>query len=193
MDGKFGIICTGMLKTGENVIDGVAVDVVRKKARRISLRVKADGSIHLTVPQWRATLAMGEAFLRSKWEWALKARARALARPAPVERDATPLEVARLQTLLDELHSVWSVRLGEPGVDWKLRRMKTRWGVCNHAKRKVTYAEMLAVRPRDEVEYVVVHELTHLKAHNHGPAFKALMDRRLPDWRDRRKRLNSPI
>ena len=43
--------------------------------------------------------------------------------------------------------------------------------------------------PRELVEYVVVHELTHLRAHDHGPAFKAFMDARLPDWRLRRRRL----
>ena len=41
------------------------------------------------------------------------------------------------------------------------------------------------------VEYVVVHELTHLRVANHGPEFKALMDERMPDWRERRKALNT--
>lgn len=49
---------------------------------------------------------------------------------------------------------------------------------------------MLAGQGRDEVEYVVVHELTHLAAHDHGPLFRALMDERLPDWRERRERLH---
>ena len=68
--------------------------------------------------------------------------------------------------------------------------MKSRWGVCNWVKRYVTYSKMLAGKPPAEVEYVVVHELTHLKAHGHGPKFKAYMDARLPDWRERRRRLN---
>ena len=50
---------------------------------------------------------------------------------------------------------------------------------------------MLALKPRELVEYVVVHELTHLKVHNHGAAFKALMDARLPNWRSLRRRLNA--
>ena len=101
------------------------------------------------------------------------------------------MDIARLQTLLGELHSLWAVRLGEYGVSWKLRRMKTLWGVCNYAKRRITYAVMLAGAPRECVEYVVVHELTHLKAHGHGVRFKALMDERLPDWRERRRALKN--
>ena len=179
------------LNCGENVIDDVAVMVVRRKARNLVVRVRRDGSVSLTIPQRRATLAQGAAFLRSKWEWVQRARERILANPAPSAREFTPMEIARLQTLLGELHSQWAARLGEPGVTWKLRRMKTRWGVCNYAKRHVTYAVMLAGASRECVEYVVVHELTHLKAHGHGARFKSLMDERLPDWRDCRRSLKS--
>jgi hypothetical protein len=168
-------------------IDGIPVTAVRRRAKRIIIRVKADGSVWLTVPLRRATLAEAEAFLRSKMDWVLRTREKILARPVPAEREFTPVEMAALQTLLGELHPLWAARLGEFGVQWKLRRMKTRWGVCNYVKRRVTYSAMLAGRSREFVEYVVVHELTHLKAHGHGADFKALMDARLPDWRIRRR------
>ena len=96
-----------------------------------------------------------------------------------------------LERLLAELHTLWTARLNEPGVTWKLRRMKTLWGVCHFSKRQITYARQLALKPRELVEYVVVHELTHLKVHNHGAAFKTLMDARLPNWRSLRRRLNA--
>ena len=180
-----------ILKNGENVIDGIAVAVVRRRAKNLIVRVRHDGSVSLTVPLRRASLAQGAAFLRSRWEWVLSARERVLANPASPAREFTSMEIARLQTLLEELHSRWATMLGEFGVAWKLRRMKTRWGVCNYVKRRVTYAVMLAGAPRDCVEYVVVHELTHLKAHGHGTKFKSLMDERLPDWRERRRKLKN--
>ena len=152
--------------------------------------MKPGGEVVVTVPPWRATLAQGAAFLASKWEWVLRTRERSKAIPPPVVREPAPEEVSALVSLLGELHALWCARLGEADVEWKLRRMKSRWGVCNFAKRQVTYARMLAAKSREEVEYVVVHELTHLKAHGHGPDFKALMDVRLPDWRSRRRRLN---
>ena len=108
--------------------------------------------------------------------------------PPPIE--ASDLEVLLLERMLTELHTLWTARLNEPGVTWKLRRMKTLWGVCHFSKRQITYAQQLALKPRELVEYVVVHELTHLKVHNHGSAFKALMDARLPNWRQLRRRLN---
>ena len=177
------------LHYGENVIDGVSVAVSRRRARHLIVRVKQDGTAALTIPQCRATLAQGAAFLIPRWEWVLRTRERILATPPPPEREFTPADIARLQELVGELHSLWAGRLGEYGVAWKLRRMKTRWGVCNYAKRRITYAVMLAGASRDCVEYVVVHELTHLKVHGHGVRFKALMDERLPDWRVRRRML----
>jgi predicted metal-dependent hydrolase len=180
------------LKSGENEIDGVPVRVVRRRGRRINIRILDDGTVRLMVPHWWATLAQGMEFLAAKWDWVLDARARVLARPPaapPIE--ASDLEVHLLERLLTELHTLWTARLNEPGVTWKLRRMKTLWGVCHFSKRQITYARMLALKPRELVEYVVVHELTHLKIHNHGPAFKALMDARLPNWRQLRRRLNA--
>ncbi len=52
-----------MLHSGENVVDGVPVDVERKRIRRINIRIKPDGRVHLSVPKWWATLKDGEAFL----------------------------------------------------------------------------------------------------------------------------------
>lgn len=181
-----------MLNEGDNLGDGIAVVVTRRRARRYNIRVHADGTVSLTVPRTGGTLHEATTFLESQWGWVLRARERALAREAvrPPEADPMPLDVLMLQALLDSLMSQWTRRLGEAGVTWKLRRMKTRWGVCNYVKRQITFAEMLAEKPRDQVEYVVVHELTHLKAHGHGPAFWALLGAQLPDWEERRRALN---
>ena len=177
-----------MFRTGVNFIDGIAVEVERKRIRRINLHIGQDGSVHLSVPAWGATIAEGEAFLRSKWKWVVATRARMLANQA-VRAPVTPEKRIELAGLLGELHGRWTLTLGEPGVTWCLRAMKTLWGSCNWRKRHVTYNLDLAREPRELVEYVVVHELTHLCVPNHGPSFQALMDARLPDWRQRRRSL----
>lgn len=181
-----------MIREGENTINGIRFTVVRRKAKRTIIRVKADGSVWLTVPKRGATMRGAEEFLRSRWEWMLRAIEHAKSHPAAQTHEYEPMEIARLQTLIGELHARWAARLGEYGVEWKLRRMKTRWGVCNWAKRRITYAVMLAGKPRECVEYVIVHEFTHFKIRNHGPDFKALMDARLPGWRELRRLLQMP-
>ena len=63
-----------MLRVGRNEIDGVPVEVLRKRIRRINLRVAQNGLLRLSIPYFDATLAQGEAFLKAKWAWAVKAR-----------------------------------------------------------------------------------------------------------------------
>lgn len=70
-----------------------------------------------------------------------------------------------------------------------IREMKSRWGSCS-GNGKVTLNLKLIYVPKDLIDYVVIHELCHLKELNHSPAFYALLDRILPDWRERRDRLN---
>lgn len=182
-----------MFRTGRNFIDGIAVDVVRKRVRRINVRISADGVIHLSIPVWGCTIAEGEAFLRANWKWAVAARAKALARRASAREPLTAEQVQAFAIQLGRIHADWCARLGEAGVTWKLRAMKTLWGSCHFRKRHITYNRELARVTEDLVGYVVVHELTHLRVPNHGPAFYALMDARLPDWRTRRRRLNDRL
>ena len=118
-----------------------------------------------------------------------------LASPVALRKPISPEERAAFLRLLgahgeqDGLMPIWAARLAEPGVSWRLRTMKSQWGSCQWRKRMITLNTELARQPREVVEYVVVHEFTHLQAHDHGPGFKALMDERLPGWRNLRRRL----
>lgn len=179
-----------VIHTGENSVRGLPVDVERRKVRRISIRIKPNGCVALTVPKWGATLAEAEACLLSKWKWILKVRDETLARPKPDARPIEESELLALNALLKELNDIWTSRLSELGVTWKVRRLKSMWGSCHILKRCITYNAELARVPREMVEYVVVHELTHLKAASHGPKFYRLMDQRLPKWQSLRRRLN---
>jgi len=179
-----------VIHEGLNAVGGLTVEVVRKRCRRINLRVDANGGVHLTVPKWWATLHEGEDFLRSKWAWILKTREKVLARPIVAHRPVSDAELESLRVLLGELNETWSARLGERDVAWRIRRVKSLWGCCHWRRRYITYNAELAHVPRELVEYVVVHELTHFAVHGHGPAFYSLMDKRLPGWRELRRRLN---
>jgi hypothetical protein len=68
--------------------------------------------------------------------------------------------------------------------------MKTKWGSCNSNKGRVWLNLELAKKPTDCLEYVIVHELAHLRVRRHDVRFHALMDR-LPRWRTTRKLLNA--
>ena len=179
-----------MLHNGPNEVDGIPVEVIRKRIRRYNLRVDSDGTVKLSVPKWCGTLRQAEIFLREKWKWVQKVRGEVLARPAATRAPVTESELEALRTLLGELNATWAARVREEGGSWKIRKVKCLWGCCHWRDRYITYNAELARAPRDLVEYVVVHEYTHFAAHNHGPRFYALMDERLPGWEALRRRLN---
>lgn len=91
---------------------------------------------------------------------------------------------------IPELDSRWSAELGVDVTTWTVRRMSSRWGSCNPETGRVTLNLELAAEPPDLLEYIVVHEMVHLREAGHGRRFQRLMDRHLPDWRHRRRRLN---
>lgn len=99
----------------------------------------------------------------------------------------------KLRTFLDYFIAIWSIRLNEGPVKYSIRDMRTEWGSCTKATRKMRFNLQLAKTPPECIEYVIVHEMSHLVELNHGPAFKALMDSRMPDWEDRKNKLNATV
>ncbi|WRD37433.1 M48 family metallopeptidase [Helicobacter pylori] len=72
--------------------------------------------------------------------------------------------------------------LNESIQSFKIQKMKRIWGSCNIAKRTLLFNLELAKAPRKGIEYVVVHELLHLKARHHNEYFRDLLSLYLPDW-----------
>lgn len=74
--------------------------------------------------------------------------------------------------------------------EWQLRPMKKQWGSCS-PKGRLSLNPMLVKAPRQCIDYVVIHELCHIKHHNHSDDYYALLSRRLPDWQTRKQRLDN--
>ena len=73
--------------------------------------------------------------------------------------------------------------------EMEIRRMATRWGSCT-PEGKILLNLALIQAPKSYIDYVIVHELCHLKEHHHGPGFYRLLARLMPDWERRREELN---
>jgi len=96
----------------------------------------------------------------------------------------------RLREAVSHLVQRWDGKLGVTVNDWRLKRMKTKWGSCNSKARRIWINTELAKKPLPCLEYVVVHELAHIRERTHSERFIALMDQALPAWRSRRAELN---
>ena len=98
---------------------------------------------------------------------------------------------AQLHAVLPGLISKWQARLGVSVSAYFLQRMKTRWGSSNPSKGNIRLNTELVKKPRDLLEYIVVHEMVHLLAPDHKDEFIALLDKHWPHWRDSRAELNA--
>lgn len=115
--------------------------------------------------------------------------------PAP-ERVRRALAAWYRARTLEEAAAIVAERFGyfrerghEPPVI-RVREMRTRWGSLAGGRR-MTLNLALVRAPRECLEYVVVHELCHLEHRGHGKGFRTLMTRLMPDWRERRHRLEA--
>ena len=95
-----------------------------------------------------------------------------------------------LHKAIRELIARWEPKLGVDVADYFLQRMKTKWGSCNHRARTIRLNTELVKKPKDLLEYVVVHEMLHLLAPTHSERFLGLMSKHYPAWREARGELN---
>ncbi len=97
----------------------------------------------------------------------------------------------RLRELVPPLLAKWEAILGVQARGWGIKKMKTKWGACSVDTGRIWLNLELAKKPVQCLEYLIVHELTHLIERHHNDRFIALMDRHLPHWRLYRYELNS--
>ncbi len=96
----------------------------------------------------------------------------------------------QLKTLIPALLEKWQPILGVQASQWGVKKMRTKWGSCNTAAKRIWLNLELAKKPEMCLEYIVVHELMHLLERKHSERFTALMNSHLPNWRACRETLN---
>lgn len=107
----------------------------------------------------------------------------------PSQREAILLRWHReqLRGLIPPLLAKWQPILNVKAADWGIKKMKTKWGSCSPASRRIWLNLELAKKPVQCLEYIVVHELIHLLERNHTERFTALMETHMPQWRHYRQ------
>ena len=100
---------------------------------------------------------------------------------------------ARLRERIPEMVAKWEPRIGVAVAEWRIRRMKTRWGSCNPVARRIWLNLELAKKPVPCLEYVVLHEMAHLVERGHNDRFRRILDRAMPGWRVRLEELNRAV
>lgn len=164
-----------------------------QKAERQSLREMISGETHYV---WGRRLRLDVSLKSGNYSVEPKGSTLWLVTPETADADARRAALerwyarqlkARYPALLEKWQKVIGVEIDKVVV----RRMKTKWGTCIAESRTIWLNPELAKKNPRCLEYIVVHELTHLHERKHDDRFSALMDRYLPDWRARRDELNA--
>ena len=186
------------------VVDGIEVQVTRKRQKNMYLRVRPNSealsgaSVQVSAPL-RYSDARIRAFVEQRKAWIVKqtrkVQQRALERSG--ESSPTPEELqqwcAVVAAFTPAIIERWAPVIGVKPGKLAYRNMVSRWGSCNVKTGRICINVQLAAQPPECLEYVVVHELCHLREANHGPRFHALLDEYLPDWREAERELKGAI
>jgi predicted metal-dependent hydrolase len=97
----------------------------------------------------------------------------------------------QLKKLIPPLLEKWQTALGVQVADWRIKKMKTKWGTCTIEARRIWLNLELAKKPVPCLQYIIAHEMVHLVERHHNDRFVALMNRHMPNWRLHRQELNS--
>lgn len=97
---------------------------------------------------------------------------------------------AQLKQRIPVLLEKWLPKLGVTLADWRVQKMKTKWGSCHVQNKRILLNLELAKKPPECLEYIVVHELVHLLERKHSERFKSYLDQYLPNWQESKHLLN---
>lgn len=160
-----------------------------RRARYVRLSVRPGGAVVVTVP-FGSSSALVQRFIQKHAEWINRSVARMRkiqALPASGVRGyATHKEAAR--ALVHERVAHWNAHYRHAVGRIAIKNTRTLWGSCSR-RGNLNFSYKLLFLPTCLVDYVVVHELCHLKEHNHSPAFWRLVAQTTPDHARRRREL----
>jgi predicted metal-dependent hydrolase len=97
---------------------------------------------------------------------------------------------AMLHEAVPPLIKKWERKLKVKVAGYFLQRMKTKWGSCNYGTGYIRLNTELVKKPKDLLEYVIVHEMAHLHAPTHSDRFIQILEEHYPSWREARSELN---
>ena len=165
-------------------------ELIRSDRRTLSMEVTREGRVLVRAPR-RVSVKEIERFVAAHEAWAQKAlekqRARLEQYPEPDEAERERCIALAKATLPDKV-ALYAARMGVTPTGITITSARTRFGSCS-PKDRLSFSWRLLRYPEAAVDYVVVHELAHIRHKNHGREFYAFIASVLPDYKAREKLL----
>ena len=168
-------------------------EIIYSSRRTVAIQVTHDGRVVVRAPK-RCSPSFIDSFIRQKEYWVQKHLARfENQRKAQPAAGLPPLSDKDRARYIDTARDIFTRKAAYyariMNVSYgriSIREQKTRWGSCS-SKGNLNFNWRLILAPENVLDYVVVHELAHLREMNHSKAFYAIVESALPDYRGARK------
>ncbi len=169
--------------------------LVRSKRKSLAIEINKNLEIIVRAPLFLSKRKIDE-FVSSHERWAENAAQRIKENRKNLPAPLTEEEILKLKKeakeYLPNRVEYFSALTGLFPTAVKITSAKTRFGSCS-AKNSICFSYLLMRHPKSAVDYVVLHELCHIKHKNHSRDFYALVEKHMPDYKEREKGLKTPI
>ena len=162
-----------------------------RRAKYMRIIIHQDGSVVVTAP-FRAAKREIEKFVKDKQEWIKRGVEAFKNSPVPIVRKPSRKEYLRYKEQarkyiirrLEELNKEYEYPYNRVSI----RNQKTCWGSCS-SKRNLNFNYRILFLPSEQADYIITHELCHLKEMNHSPRFWKLVEKTIPNYREIKREL----
>ena len=169
----------------------MTVELIRSRRRTLSVQVRQDGSVLVRAPMLTSQREIRR-FLEKHTDWIERQQLR-VRQQAEEAKNTPPLSEEELRELTrlarKDLTARCEAFAAQMGVSYgriAIRHQKTKWGSCS-SRGNLNFNCLLMLTPEEVRDYVVVHELCHLRHMNHSPEFWAAAEKVLPDYRNAKR------
>jgi hypothetical protein len=164
---------------------------ITKRSKRLRLSVEHTGKIVVTAPSYISESVISQ-FVAKHSDWIKKRIVYLEKHPAPLlvrysTRDYA-LHKEKARVLVQERVHFFAEKFGYAFGSIRIGNQKSRWGSCSR-RGNLNFNYKIVFLPKELQDYIVVHELCHLKEMNHSPRFWALVEQEIPNWKQLKKEL----
>lgn len=160
-------------------MENIKYEIIRSDRRTLCIEIRADGSVIVRAPK-SCTGEVIDGFVKGKYAWLQKH----LSKRTYIRKEYSGEEISalkeRAKSIIPARVAYWSEIMGLRPSSVKITSARRRFGSCS-SKNALCFSLYLAEHDVSEIDYVVVHELAHIKIKNHSKAFHSLVRKYLPD------------
>ena len=174
------------------VMNSLDPTIIRRRRRTIGLKVTQEGALVVHAPRWVSEYLIKK-FVQEKRLWIERTRLRILQRREAAERaqrGVTGDMIARsrreAQELIPKRVAILAAQFGIPYAKCAVSQARSRWGSCS-SKNAIRINGRLMLAPPDVLDYVICHELAHVRQKNHSKKFWGIVVQMMPDYQDQRR------